>query len=73
MLLSKIVDINKYNLQDCEFDDILKVAEKTKKGDIFFCLTDDIQIAKKRCEVAKEKGAKVIFSKFDCEGCVCCE
>ena len=73
MLLSKIVDLKKYNLEDCEINSISKIAEQTKKNDVYFCLTDDKKTAEKRCKIAHNAGAKIVFSNFEIDGCVRCE
>ncbi len=73
MLLSEILDVKKFGVSDCEIESISKIAENTKCNDVFFCLTDDKNLAEKRCEVAKKMGAKLVLSQFDFDGCVCCK
>ena len=73
MLLSEILDVKKFGVLDCEIESISKIAENTKCNDVFFCLTDDKNLAKTRCEVAKKMGAKLVLSQFDFDGCVCCK
>lgn len=70
MLLSKIVDINKFNLKDFEVENVSRNAETAMENDIYFCLNENYDVAKKHCDLAKERGVRVIFSSHEMEGCL---
>lgn len=64
MLFSKIWDMEDID-NDFEFSNIQKIAEDVKRGDIYFCLTENIDKAKKRCALALKNGAKLVVTNFD--------
>ncbi len=57
--------------QNLEIKGVSRDSRTVKPGDAYFCLTEDEDKAKQRCDEAKKKGALVIFSNFDQDGVIC--
>lgn len=56
-------------IEDVEVLGIKREVEAVEQGDVFFCLSSNKEKAEVACRVARERGAKICFSKFDIEGC----
>lgn len=71
MVLEKIIssDFRAQGLKPEDFSldvpGLSRDSRTTKKGDAFFCLTEDETLARERCTQAKKNGASVVFSNFD--------
>ncbi|MGN1200742.1 MAG: UDP-N-acetylmuramoyl-L-alanyl-D-glutamate--2,6-diaminopimelate ligase [Candidatus Caccovivens sp.] len=68
MLLKELLqqnDLKTRQQENIEIKNICRDSRNIQNGDLYFCLTNDFELVKQRCEQALEAGASAVVSNFD--------